>query len=343
MKKLFVIIIALILINSNISTQSVIQSNDKPVATTGSWWLYNTGNETLTKFKPFKTAKGNMINSSVIDTFNDFGTGNINTTFYHDKDYGFLVGFNYTATITTDRNVTGLFQFELIDVVSNIGLQILGKTIQNINKTIADYKGHGLTNSTYIFNANTTIDVGNSENYDLNGKIIAVYPFNMTIDSLQGEIFEQYVANDWNRTINENKLNRTVIDKYANGTVIVDNFMETRLAEMYWGYFAPSVFRVVETNRFVRAVPSLQSSLSLSFALPVKQLEDYNIVLEDTEDTTTSENETEITSSTSDTEITSLTTESLIDSMSDTSNSLLFNTSLALFGLVMLIIIKRRK
>lgn len=349
MIKLYTLILIFTILMGGQTTSLYVNGEQKDVyVDLGSWYLYDTGNETITEFKSLKDPAGNTHNtsSSKVDWIQDeYVNGTQFSDWRYDKDSGFLIGINDVANITVIsktnqsqvRNIIGdgwkLFTFTDFVNTSNMIFEAFW------NATIT-YSYNALNRATYdeqFTNGTSELIIGKVQDFVLNNETVKVNFFQYVT---KRDISINYVETpNVNYTITTKSGEYTqLIEHYKNGTTVIypkqsdNHFVE----EIYEGYFAPSLFRVVNSTWY-RRLGIIENGLQLNSEptiqiIETKTLEDYHIVLSEPLEET-------VSSSTSNT-ISTPSTTTLISTMpTPTTQTTSEDSNISILGLSLLILI----
>ncbi len=350
MIKLYTLILIFTILMGGQTTPLHVNSEQKDVyVDLGSWYLYDTGNETITEFKLLEDPAGNTHNtsSSKVDWVQDnYTTGVQYSDWRYDKTSGFLIGINNIADITIIsktnetqiRNITvngwKLFTFKEFKNTSNMVFEFFGSS------NITYSKGYQNPRATYdedFINGTSELLIGKSQDFVLNNETVKVNFFQYIT---KRDISISYIEFPLYNTTSTTKFGeyRQTIENYYNGTTIVypkridNNFVE----EIYEGYFAPSLFRVVNSTWY-RRLGFIENGLQLNSEptiqiIETKTLEDYHIVLSEPLEET-------VSSSTSNTISTPSTTSIISTTPTPTTQTTSEDSNLSILGLSLLILI----
>ena len=133
----------------------------------------------------------------------------------------------------------------------------------------------------YVVNFNP-----NTEDYVLNNETVQAHYFNMTVDWVARIGWSNFTIGNYSETaqyFGDGTVNVTTY--YPNGTIAVEFIDFGSIIFLFEGYFAPSVFRVVEF-RFSDTDGLGLDGIGLDSFFPDKQLLDYDLGIETSETNT---------------------------------------------------------
>lgn len=239
-----------------------------------SWWLFNTGNETLKSFAPINDSNGFEFNASISTTLLEDNITELLT--YNNQTDGFNIGFDVVregtfntlqkvrfSYISFEKTIKSSMKFSISAITNNVGYHSNSTKSNNYSITVSSQE--------YVF------DKINYDAFYYKGEIDYHYQKSLSFE-IQNNRIERL----------ETFGNGTVISTitFDNGTIIknIDFFPIGYLIFITSGWYVPDIYRVVETNFDLKSnlgLDSIPHPMNIESAFGVKKLLDYNLVQKD--------------------------------------------------------------
>ncbi|MCP6718836.1 MAG: hypothetical protein KJI71_01210 [Patescibacteria group bacterium] len=255
------------------STFVFMEKESNPSQNMNSWWNYDTGNETINSFAMFNSSNNVEVNTSLVNikaSWNNL----VDITLRYDANIGILVGMNISINDPSVIYYHNIHRYSFFNYSEYAGSSIMVRQTTD-QKVISIAE-----NVTAISSVNYTMNISNLQNYILNNETIKVYNFDGIIRNTLKVSYGNRSRSEYYSIIQSFGNGTTGRDHYySNGTVISTRnyYPIDQDLDHVWGYFAPSLYRVVESHYDYDYPLGLDKIGLDSLTLLNKKLIDYSL------------------------------------------------------------------